>query len=104
MAFFQRTPTTPENCVMVLEAKGLGEPLAETLLQPRRYVEQHGLGGVRYLVTTDGATLFLYERPGAEWRADPVGYLDVMSLQKTYLLPGGTDLVKTLVRLQPGAV
>ncbi|GAG90147.1 unnamed protein product, partial [marine sediment metagenome] len=35
MAFFKNTPTTPEKCVMVLEAKGLGSALSEVLHQPK---------------------------------------------------------------------
>lgn len=104
MAFFKRTPTTPENCVMVLEAKGLGDPLNERVAQPQRYVEAAGLGSVRYVVTTDGPSLFLYERTPEGWAPEPVGHLDVVSLQRRYLLPEGTNPVETLVRLQPGAV
>lgn len=104
MAFFKGAPTKPDNCVMVLEAKGLGKPLVDRHVQARGYVDKHGLEAVRYIATTDGAVLFLYERPGDGWHEDPtpIGYLDVRSLQKQYRLPEGTDLVDTLVRLQPG--
>lgn len=106
MAFCKRTPTRPGNCVMVLEAKGLGKSLSETYTQPRRYVERLGLRSVRYIVTTDGASLFLYERLEDGWPDEPtpIGYLDVRSLQKQYVLPQGTDLVETLVQLQPSAM
>jgi hypothetical protein len=105
MAFFKRTPTTPENCVMVLEAKGLGKPLNDRAFQPQGYVEREGLGAVRYIVTTDGASLFLYEKTADGWAAaEPVGHLDVTNLQRSYPLPEGTSTVDTLVRLQPGTV
>jgi hypothetical protein len=106
MAFFKHTPTGPENCIMVLEAKGLGKPLTDRHSQARGYIEKHGLESVEYIATTDGASLFLYKRSEDGWGEDPTptGYLDVRSLQKQYLLPGGTDLVDTLVQLQPGAM
>lgn len=106
MAFFIGTPTHPDNCIMVLEAKGLGKPLAERHYQARRYVEKERLESVKYIATTDGASLFLYEKSEDGWNEDPtpMGYFDVRSLQKQYILPEGTDLVDTLVQLQPGSM
>ncbi|HEX2219634.1 MAG TPA: hypothetical protein VHG35_12580 [Gemmatimonadales bacterium] len=104
MAFFKRTPTTPENCVMVLEAKGLGHSLGDVLQQPRNYCAALGLQSARYIVVTDGANVFAYERDGDNWRLDPVGYVSIASLQHQYVLPKGTNLVESLVRLQPNAV
>lgn len=104
MAFFKRTPTTPENCVMVLEAKGLGSPLNDRVAQPQKYVERSGLGSVKYVLTTDGPSVFLYERDADGWADEPTGHLDVTTLQRSYLLPEGTNPVETLVRLQPSAV
>ena len=66
-------PTTPNNCVMVVEAKGLGEPLAARVSQPQRYVDAAALGSVRYVLTTDGPTLFLYEWTAEGWAPEPVG-------------------------------
>lgn len=106
MAFFKTPPSHPENCVMVLEAKVLGKPLVERYSQALGYVAKHGLESVRYIVIADGASLLLYGRPGGGWQNDaiPIGYLDVRSLQKEYVLPEGTDLVRTLVQLQPGSM
>jgi hypothetical protein len=104
VSFFKRTPTTEENCLMVLEAKGLGQGLGEVLAQPRGYVRSLRLQGVRYILTTDGDSFFVYERPGEDWNPEPVGYLRVTSLQKGYVLPRDTDLVETLVSLQPNTV
>lgn len=86
MAFFKRTPTIPNNCIMVLEAKGLGRSLGDVLHQPRNYCTTLGLGGVRYIVTTDGANLFMYQRDGSDWNPDPIGYLSIPSLQREYVL------------------
>ena len=104
MAFFKRTPSVEENCVMVLEAKGLGRPLSEVLWQPRSYVDKLGLTNVRKIVTTDGANLFVYGRNGGEWDTDPIGYFSVDDLKKRYVLPKKASVVDTLVMLQPASV
>ena len=104
MAFFKTTPTKFKNCVMVLEAKGLGQALSEVLTQPLNYIETMGLDNVRYILTTDGANLFVYGKTGQKWDLTPIGYMNTLSLQKEYLLPEGTNLVNTLVRLQPSMV
>lgn len=105
MAFFRKTPTVEKNCVMVLEAKGLGTALAKVLEQPKRYVERYGMKkNVKYLLTTDGADIFVYDKSYGQWRPNPVGYISVWSLRKQYIVPKGTSLVDTLVRLQPSAL
>jgi len=104
VAFFKDTPTTEQTCVMILEAKGLGQGLGGVLTQPMEYVEKLGLANVKYILTTDGANLFVYGQSGEEWDRKPKGYINVSSLQKQYVLPKGTDLVKTLVDLQPMSV
>lgn len=104
VAFFKRTPTHAENCVMVLEAKGLGRGLGNVLEQPSNYCAGLGLAGARYIVVTDGANLFVYEREGDHWRSEPVGYVSIPSLQRQYVLPKGINLVDSLVRLQPSSM
>jgi len=104
MAFFKRTPTKPQNCIMVLEAKGLGKGLGEVLDQPKAYVKSLGLKNVKYILTTDGANLFVYGQSNNEWHQNPIAYLSIRSLQKEYILPKKTNAIDTLVRLQPSAV
>lgn len=104
MAFFKKTPTNSENCVMVLEAKGLGSGLSDALKQPKSYVQNLKLTNVKHILTTDGENLFMYEKSGREWIANPTGYLNVSFLQKQYVVPRNTSLVDTLVSLQPSAV
>lgn len=104
MAFFKATPTTEENCVMVVEAKGLGQALSEVLDQPQQYVVRLGLRNVKRVVTTDGENIFVYGKKQGQWDSVPVGYINVLSLQKKYILPKGIDLVKSLVELQPGSI
>jgi hypothetical protein len=104
MAFFKRTPRANDTCVMILEAKGLGRGLGDVLSQPREYARTLGLDNVKHIVTTDGANLFMFERSGSEWNPDPVGYFSIASLQHEYVLPKGTNIIDTLVRLQPNAM
>jgi hypothetical protein len=104
MAFFKTTPTVPENCVMVLEAKGLDRPLLEHFDQPQQYCQSLGLRNVRYIVLTNGKDLFVYERGDHGWATNPVGYISLTRIQKQYALPRGTSPVETLVRLQPNLI
>lgn len=110
MALFKGMPTTPENCAVVIEAKGLGHALGEVLEQPKRYAYDLGLTAAQYLITTDGASLFVYGRSvepvadASDWNPVPAGYLDITRLQKEYVLPRGVDPVQTLVGLQPSAL
>lgn len=104
VAFFKKTPTNAENCVMVLEAKGLGKPLSDVLDQPKSYVQSLKLANVKHILTTDGENLFVYEKSGNEWISNPTGYLNVRTLQKQYVVPKNTSLVDTLVNIQPSAV
>lgn len=104
VAFFKTTPTTAENCVIVLEAKGLGIPLSEVLEQPIGYVNNLGLKNVPYILTTDGENLFVYCKTGNNWNPNPVGYVSITHLQKEYVIPENVSLIDTLVMLQPGLV
>ena len=103
MAFFKHTSKGKE-CVMVLEAKGLGRPLDDVLEQPKRYVASLDLKEAKYIITTDGANLFVYSRKGIDWNTTPVGYVNVRSVQKENILPKHTNLIDTLVMLQPSSV
>lgn len=104
MVFFNSTPTTPENCVMVLEAKGLGTPLGDILQQPKEYIDDLNLDNTKDILTSNGNNLFVYERTNGGWHTNPIGYMNMKSLQKQYILPKGVDLVDTLVMLQPNVV
>ena len=106
VAFFKKTPTIEENCVMVLEAKGHGKPLGRVLEQPLGYVKKLVLGNVVYILVTDGENLFVYDKKESERSSNPkpVGYINIRSLQKEYVLPKNTNPVDTLVKLQPNLV
>ncbi len=103
MAFFSMAPTDISNCIMVLEAKGLGQGLGEVLQQPKSYVNNLQLDKVEYILITDGANLYVYGKNSENnWNNEPIAYLSVQYLQKEYILPRNTNPVSTLVMLKPG--
>jgi len=104
VAFFKKTPTTAEACVLILEAKGLGTALSDVCSQPQQYVNKLGLDNVKVILTTDGPNLFMYRKRGKDWEPNPSGYLNVTTLRKHYILPRNTSLVDTLVSLQPTSI
>ena len=104
VAFFKGTPTKEQNCIMVLEAKGIYEGLGDVLDQPIRYVRDLGLTRTRYIVVTNGQILLVYGKTRGSWNQTPIAFLDVSCLQKQYALPRRTNPVKVLVMLQPSAV
>lgn len=99
VAFFKRTPTTPTNCIMIIEAKGLGNSLGAVLGQPKNYVKNLGLKNVQLIVTTDGANVFVYSADDKD--EEPIGFFNVNNLQREYILPKNINIVDTLVKLQP---
>lgn len=99
VALFKKTPTSQTNCVMIIEAKGLGNSLGAVLGQPKNYVKNLGLKNVQLIVTTDGANIFVYSVD--DKNEEPIGFLNVNSLQREYILPKKINIVDTLVKLQP---
>lgn len=106
MAFFKGTPTIGDSCVMIVEVKGLGQALGNVLEQPINYIKTSGLKNVRYILTTDGESLFVYEKKDGNWdrTLNPIGYISISSPQKEYIVPRDTNLVDTLVMLQPSSM
>ena len=101
MAFFKQPPTTEQNCVMILEAKGMGEGLDDVLKQPIDYIKEKGLQNVHYIAVTNGQIILVYGQSGKVWNQTPQAYLDITCLKKKYIIPKGTNPVDTLVMLQP---
>jgi hypothetical protein len=105
MAFFKHTPSNAENCIMILEAKGLWKGLGDVLQQPIAYVEKLQLREVKHIIVTDGANIFVYQRINeSKWSSEPIAYLSVNFLQKEYIIPKATDAASTLKLLQPSIV
>jgi hypothetical protein len=104
VAFFKKTPTIEKNCVMILEAKGLGKSLGDVLNQPREYVKTLKLNNVKSIVTTDGANVFVYSIENNKVNEEPIGFFNINHLQREYVLPKNINLVDTLVQLQPTSI
>lgn len=99
VAFFKSTPTDKSNCTMILEAKGLGQPLGDVLTQPQNYIKTLGLKNVKLIVVTDGANIYVYSADSS--KKDLIGFINVNNLQREYVLPKNTNVIDTLVKLQP---
>jgi len=105
LACFWGTPTTKERCVMVCEAKWLGHGLQNTFDQAKHYVDKLNLKECRKILVTDGARLYLYEKPeGLDWNHTPVGYLNVNRVRTNHIAPANTNAVDTIVALTPAGV
>jgi len=101
LAAFWGTPTDEERCLLVCEAKGIGHGLQDVFAQASRYIEALGLSKCRKILLTDGARLYLYERPRGVWEEMPAGYLNVNLVRTDHLAPVGTNAVDTIVALTP---
>jgi magnesium-transporting ATPase (P-type) len=62
----------------------MGEALGDVLEQPKEYIRKLRLKHVRYIVVTNGATLFVYAKKGDIWNPTPIAFLDVTCLQREY--------------------
>lgn len=102
VAFFKQTPTDEQNCIMVLEAKGLGKPLDNVFVQPMSYINELELDNVALIVTTDGNNIFVYD--ANDENKDPIGFIDIANLRHEYVLPKKINIVDTLVKLQPSSL
>jgi hypothetical protein len=96
-AFFLKTPTNNENCIMIMEAKGLSKALNDVLSQPLSYIQNLNLVNVKKILVTNGHILLIYKKESDR----PIGYIDFSSIQKEYILPKNTHLIDSLVMLLP---
>lgn len=102
LAGFAGTPTTAERCVLVCEAKQMGQGMLDVWEQAFDYVQKNQLSSCRKIVTTDGARFYLYERPEkGQWPERPTGYLNAMNIREDHVAPRGTSAVDTIVALTP---
>ena len=104
LAAFWGTPTTPEKCTMIVEAKGRGRPLLKAYEQAKSYVEKQGLSRCKKIVLTDGECIYVYVRQQGGFPDQPEGYLNVNVLRSEYLAPRGANAVQTLMSLTPARV
>lgn len=104
LAAFWATPTRPENCALVCEAKGAGHGLQGVRNQAFRYVREHGLAGCGKVLLSEGGRFLLYERSGEAWSERPAGYLNLAKIRTAHVLPAGTNAVDTIMALTPAGV
>jgi hypothetical protein len=100
LAFFDRMPTTEENCVMICEAKRPHRPLESALDQAINYVEKRRLVRCRTIVLSAGTRLTTYRKMRGGWYAS--GAINFMRLRDRHVIPHNTSAVETLMSLTPG--
>jgi len=105
LAAFSRTPTTPENCCFVCEAKGYGHGLQNVFPQATTYVKKLKLDNCKRILLTDGERLYLYQRQKDDnWNKNPVGYLNVNMIRTNHIIPSGTNGIDTIMALTPAGM
>lgn len=105
LAAFWRTPTTPENCCLICEAKGLGHGLQNTFTQATNYAAKLKLSNCKRIALTDGTRIYLYEKlTNGRWNETPVGYLNVKLIRTNHLAPANTNAVDTIIGLTPAGI
>lgn len=106
LAAFGRTPTTPSDCVMVCEAKGMRSSLQErTLKQAKGYLSKKKLTTCRHVLLTQGHRFYLYKSDkNGKWPEQPIGYLNLAQLRTHYLVPDGANAIDTLMAMTPQAI
>jgi hypothetical protein len=101
LAAFWKTPTTPETCVLICEAKKRGRGLQDVLKQAIDYVKKQKLNECRKVLLTDGGRFYLYERELNDYKV--AGYLNVDKIRNEHIASPGTNAVDTIVALTPAA-
>ena len=105
LAAFWGTPTTPEHCALVCEAKVMGHGLQKDVFsQAVGYTKKLKLTKCKKIAITDGKRLYLFQRKGKEWNENPVGYLNVNKIRTNHIAPANTSAVDTIVALTPAGV
>lgn len=109
LAGFDGTPSVPENCVLVCEAKKLGAGLPAVFRQAHASIQRLRLNRCQFILLTDGATFYLYERGyidergDVEWRESP-GYLNIDKIRTSHVTLPNTSAVDTIVNLTPAEI
>jgi hypothetical protein len=99
LAFFEKTPTNEQHCVMICEAKRPHKPLEGALDQAKNYVREKGLYRCRKILLTSGTRLLTYKRRGTKWILD--GYANLRKLRMNHVIPRGIGAADTLMSLVP---
>lgn len=100
LSFFGRTPTVPENCVMICEAKSPGRGLSYAFHQAKAYVEKHELVACNRILVTDGTLYLVYNGKEDDWPDTPSAYVNLLRIQENNVLPGtagGLDALRCMI-------
>jgi hypothetical protein len=103
VALFLKTPTTKENCVGIIEAKGYGQSLGDVFDQPKKYINSLPLTNVSKVIITDGPNLFIHNRDkhSLSFDAEPSGYINLTYLTDNYIMPQGLSAIEALIQMLP---
>jgi hypothetical protein len=105
LAAFSGTPTTPENCCLVCEAKPFEHGLQDTFAQATSYAKKLKLDKCTKILLTDGIRLYLYRKLNAgEWDKTPFGYLNIKLIRTNHIAPADTNAVDTIMALTPAGI
>ena len=105
LAAFTGTPTTPENCCLVCEAKPLQHGLQNVLAQAIGYVKQLQLKNCNKILLTDGVRLYLHQKlKNGQWDDVPAGYLNIKLIRTNHIAPANTNAVDTIMALTPTGI
>ena len=102
LAFFDRAPRKPENCVMICEGKRPHRPLESALGQAKDYVKSKGLRRCKTILLTSGTRILIYKRKGASWSHH--GYVNLERLKKQYIAVEGLNASDSLIGLIPSRI
>lgn len=102
LAAFWGTPTTPDRCVLLCEAKVMGHGLQKDVLsQAIRYTGKLKLTGCKKIMIADGVRLYVFQKRGNTWSRNAAGYLNANKIRTNHIAPADTSAVETIVALTP---
>jgi len=107
LALFNSTPTKPDSCVLVCEAKGLWQGLQNAREQAIDYVENGKAGKLekcKKIMLTNGLRIYIYENDGKNWQENPCGYFNVDKIRTNHIAPPNTNAIDTLMALTPAMI
>jgi len=106
LAAFKTTPTEPDECVLLCEAKGLWYGLQNALEQAIGYIEKNKLDNCKKIILTDGLRIYLHERKNDNnnWDDKANGYFNINKIRTRHLMHENTNAIKTLMALTPSGI
>ena len=102
LAFFDRAPRKPENCILICEAKRPHKPLESALEQAKEYVRTWKLTRCKKLLITSGTRLLIYRLKGKTWQQH--GYVNLQRLKRNYVFASKASAADSLLGLIPSRI